>query len=157
MGPWFAPRTTFDRMLLSGGWTSEIAVRGARGGPGCGVCPAGAATVRPRSRIPKAARVEIGDGEIRHLEALAALRLEDAARERIRGHLQRILEYVGQLEAIDVEGVPPTYHVIESSNVLRADEVQPSLANDVVLGNAPDARDGFYRVPRFVGEAEGPA
>lgn len=101
--------------------------------------------------------MEISDADIRHLEALAALRLDDAARARMRGHLQRILEYVGQLEAIDVEGVPPTYHVIESSNVLRPDAVQPSLSVEDVLRNAPDARGGFYRVPRFVGEAEGPA
>ena len=96
----------------------------------------------------------ISDRDIRHLEALAALRLAPEERERLRGQLERILEYVAQLQAIDVEGVPPTAHVLDAQNVLRADLVRPSLPPETVLGNAPDAGNGFYRVPRFLGGSE---
>jgi aspartyl-tRNA(Asn)/glutamyl-tRNA(Gln) amidotransferase subunit C len=58
------------------------------------------------------------------------------------------------LAAIDVEGVPPTSHVLDARNVWREDRVEPSLPPETVLGNAPDARSGNYRVPRFVGEGE---
>ena len=96
----------------------------------------------------------IRDRDIRHLEALAALRLAPEERDKLRGQLQRILEYVEQLQAIDVEGVPPTAHVLDTHNVLRADEVRPSLPPEIVLGNAPDASRGHYRVPRFLGGSE---
>ena len=99
----------------------------------------------------------INHRDIRYLEALASLRLAPKERERLRGQLERILEYVEQLQAIDVEGVPPTSHVLETQNVLREDEVRPSLPPDVVLGNAPDAGHGHYRVPRFLGGSEAEA
>jgi aspartyl-tRNA(Asn)/glutamyl-tRNA(Gln) amidotransferase subunit C len=97
---------------------------------------------------------EISRGDVQHLESLAALRLSEADRERLRGHLQRILEYMQQLAAVDVRDVPPTYHVIEAEAMLREDRVRPSLPPDAALANAPDARRSFYRVPRFLGDAE---
>ena len=91
------------------------------------------------------------------MEALAALRLAAFDREPMRVHLEHILEYMEQLNAIDVTGVPPTSHVLDSGNVLRDDQVVASLPVADVLRNAPDARGSFYRVPRFVGEAEAEA
>jgi aspartyl-tRNA(Asn)/glutamyl-tRNA(Gln) amidotransferase subunit C len=101
--------------------------------------------------------MRISDQDVRHLEVLAALRLSDPERERMRAHLEHILEYMDQLNAIDVAGVPPTSHVLDAGNVLREDHVTPSLPVADVLRNAPDARGSFYRVPRFVGEAEAEA
>jgi aspartyl-tRNA(Asn)/glutamyl-tRNA(Gln) amidotransferase subunit C len=96
--------------------------------------------------------VSISDWDIRHLEALAALRLGDSEREELRAQLERILDYVGQLEAIDVTGVPPTSHVQDPGTVWREDRVLPSLRPEEALANAPDKRGSFYRVPRFLGE-----
>lgn len=96
--------------------------------------------------------MDITDRTVRHLEALAALRLSDADRERLRVQLGRILEYMRQLDELDVRDVPPTSHVVSTENVLRPDAERPSLETDVVLGNAPDRRGPFYRVPRFLGE-----
>lgn len=98
--------------------------------------------------------MRISDHDIRYLEALASLRLDDAERERLRLQLARILEYMQQLAAIDVEGVPPTSHVVDITTPLRDDRTVPSMSPEQALVNAPDARDGFYRVPRFVGESE---
>ena len=100
--------------------------------------------------------MEITESTVRHLEALAALRLSDADRARMRAQLAHILEYMEQLNALDVHDVPPTYHVIQAQNVLRPDEVRPSLPLGDALRNAPGARAPFYRVPRFVGEESEP-
>jgi aspartyl-tRNA(Asn)/glutamyl-tRNA(Gln) amidotransferase subunit C len=100
--------------------------------------------------------VEISDHDIRHIETLAALHLSDRERDSMRASLQRILEYVATLTAVDVEGVPPTSHVLDSQTVWRVDRVEPSLAVDDALRNAPDTRGPFYRVPRFVGEGDDP-
>jgi aspartyl-tRNA(Asn)/glutamyl-tRNA(Gln) amidotransferase subunit C len=102
--------------------------------------------------------MSIDSNDIRHLEKLAALQLADGERERMRGHLQRILAYMQQLADIDVGDVEPTWQVVEAAGERRDDTPQPSLDREAVLGNAPDARDGFYRVPRFLGEGpEAPA
>jgi aspartyl-tRNA(Asn)/glutamyl-tRNA(Gln) amidotransferase subunit C len=98
--------------------------------------------------------MSIGADDVRHLEALAALRLSAAERERMREHLQRILTYMEQLAAIDVDGVEPTSYGMAARNVLRPDVVQASLPAEAMLRNAPAARGQFYRVPRFVGDTE---
>ncbi len=54
------------------------------------------------------------------------------------------------LEQIDTSNVSPTAHAVELYNVLRDDEVKPSMEQEKVLKNAPDAEDGFFRVPRIV-------
>jgi aspartyl-tRNA(Asn)/glutamyl-tRNA(Gln) amidotransferase subunit C len=98
--------------------------------------------------------MEITASTVRQLEALAALRLSDAERERMRSQLERILGYMQQLSELDLRDVPPTSHGLEAQNVLREDQVQPSLPTEDVLRNAPDARGDFFRVPRFLGEGE---
>ena len=98
--------------------------------------------------------MQIDDEVVRRLETLAALRLTPEERARLRQQLSRILDYVQQLEALDTDGVPPTSHVLADRQGLRADEVRPSLPRDEMLRNAPDARAGCFRVPRFVGDEE---
>ena len=96
--------------------------------------------------------MQIDDEVVRRLEALAALSLGPEERVRLQQQLSRILEYVQQLETLDVEGVPPTSHVLADRQPLRADESRPSTTRDEMLRNAPDSRGGYFRVPRFVGE-----
>lgn len=100
-----------------------------------------------------------GKRELRALEALAALKLSDAERTLLLTDLQRVLEYMRRLDALDVTDVPPTTHALdviegEAGQALREDRVLPSLPAQDILANAPDRQDGFYRVPRFVGEGE---
>jgi aspartyl-tRNA(Asn)/glutamyl-tRNA(Gln) amidotransferase subunit C len=99
--------------------------------------------------------MEITEALVRHLEQLSSLRLTPAARARMRGDLERIVEYVRQLESLDTDDVEPTSHVMATPRQpLRADEVRDSCARDEILANAPDAHAGFYRVPRFLGEQD---
>jgi len=96
--------------------------------------------------------MEITDELVRHLEALASLQLDSSARARMRADLERIVEYVRQLETLDTEDVPSTTTCSGSMTLrLRADDVRESLPREALLGNAPDARDGLYRVPRVLG------
>ena len=50
-------------------------------------------------------------------------------------------------EGLDLEGVPPTSHVVDVVNVLRADEPRPSLSVETALGSAPEAVDDGFSVP----------
>ncbi len=69
----------------------------------------------------------IDEGTVRHVARLARLHLEPDELERMRAELSSILEHVDRIQAIDLEGVPPTTHVEELENVLRDDEPRPSL------------------------------
>jgi aspartyl-tRNA(Asn)/glutamyl-tRNA(Gln) amidotransferase subunit C len=61
------------------------------------------------------------------------------------------VEYCEQLQALDTDNVVPTSAVVhESEGALREDDVEPGLDRDVVLGEAPDAKDGYFRVPKII-------
>jgi aspartyl-tRNA(Asn)/glutamyl-tRNA(Gln) amidotransferase subunit C len=92
----------------------------------------------------------ISADEVRHIAHLARLKLADEEVEWFRLRLTAILEYVAKLNEIDVSNVEPTSHVIEMENVLRNDEVRPSLRQDSVLHAAPATSAGFVVVPRII-------
>ena len=91
--------------------------------------------------------MEITRDEVLHVAKLARLALTDEEVERFRGQLSVILEAVGKVSELDLEGVPPTSHPLDLINVLAEDEPAPSLARDEALANAPDPEDGFFGVP----------
>jgi aspartyl-tRNA(Asn)/glutamyl-tRNA(Gln) amidotransferase subunit C len=91
--------------------------------------------------------VEIDRDEVLHVARLARLALSDEEVERFRGQLSAILEAVGKVSELDLEGVPPTSHPLDLVNVLAADEPSSSLAREDALANAPDPERGFFGVP----------
>lgn len=84
---------------------------------------------------------------------LARLQLTDDELDHFTEQLGAVLEHATDVEALDVSGVEPTAHPYELVNVTRPDEVRPTLARDEVLGQAPSAEDGMFRVPPVLGEA----
>ncbi|MCL0088095.1 Asp-tRNA(Asn)/Glu-tRNA(Gln) amidotransferase subunit GatC [Dehalococcoidia bacterium] len=84
--------------------------------------------------------------EVEHIARLARLGLSEAEREIFQSQLSDILENFDILQELDTGDIPPTAHVIEMENVIRDDEVAPSLAQDDVLANAPRQENGFFRV-----------
>ena len=96
---------------------------------------------------------EISRDEVAHVARLARLELTDAELDLFTGQLAKVLDHARDVEALDVADVPPTAHPYELVNVLRVDEVQPSLDRDEVLAAAPAAEEGRFRVPPVLGEA----
>ena len=84
--------------------------------------------------------------DVEHVAALARLGLTAAEKERLRDQLSSILDHIAALNALDTAAIPPTAQVIALTNVLRADEVRPSLPREAVLQNAPRQADGFFEV-----------
>ena len=85
--------------------------------------------------------------EVQRIARLARLHLTDEEIERMEKELSRILEYVEKLKELDTSEVEPMHHVFEVSNFFREDESRPSLNKDKVLENAPDQKDGLFRIP----------
>lgn len=83
---------------------------------------------------------------------MARLALSDEEIELFRVQLGSILEYAEAVNELDTEGVEPTAHAISVKNVLRDDTIRPSLPKEAVLANAPEAQEGYFRVPRIMEE-----
>ena len=90
--------------------------------------------------------------EVQHVAELAGLRLSPDELEKLRAQLSNILDYIDILKEVDVGDVPPTAQVTELLNVMRPDEVRPSLPREDVLANAPDQQDGMFRVKAIFDE-----
>ena len=90
--------------------------------------------------------------DVIHVAKLARLALSEEEVEEFTVQLGAVLEHFASVAALDTSGVPPTSHPIPLSNVLRPDEVRPTLDRDVVLAMAPAEEDGRFRVPRILGE-----
>lgn len=88
-----------------------------------------------------------------HVARLARLDLSESERERMRAELTKILEHAEKIQALDLDGVEPTSHAIPLRNVMRVDEVRPSLPADEALANAPEAEADRFKVPRIVEDA----
>ena len=85
--------------------------------------------------------------QVLHVAKLARLRLSDDEVERMTGELSQILEHVEQMEALDLDGVEPTSHVVALENVLREDVPRDSLSRERALEGAPEAAADGFRVP----------
>jgi aspartyl-tRNA(Asn)/glutamyl-tRNA(Gln) amidotransferase subunit C len=95
----------------------------------------------------------ISRDDVAHVARLARLELTPDELERFTEQLGAVLEHAADVEALDVGDVPPTSHPLPVRNVLRADEVRPSLDRAEVLAAAPAVEDGRFRVPPVLGEA----
>lgn len=84
--------------------------------------------------------------EVEHVARLARLALTPDELERMREQLSAILDYIAMLQEVDVTDVPPTAQVSGLASVMRSDGVQPSLTHEQVLVNAPEQREGMFRV-----------
>ena len=88
--------------------------------------------------------------DVEHVALLSRLDLSETELDKFTGQLDAILEYIDVLNQVDTSAVEPMAHVLEIRNVMRADEVQPSLPREAALQNAPEAEDGFFKVPKIV-------
>lgn len=88
--------------------------------------------------------------DIAHLSRLAQLALDQAEKAQVYGDLERIINMVDQMQAIDTEGVMPLAHPLDAAQRLRPDKITESVDRDLYQAGAPRAQDGFYLVPRVV-------
>lgn len=88
-----------------------------------------------------------------YVARLARLALTDDELDTYAEQLAAVLDHAAEVAALDTAGVEPTAHPLPLRNVLRDDDVRPSLDRSEVLSQAPAAEDGRFRVPRILGDA----
>ena len=97
--------------------------------------------------------MKITRDEARRIADLAHLEFDDAALERMAAEMTKILSYIDQLrEVAGVSPADPTAHETCAATPLREDEPHPGVAREDVQRNAPSWRDGFFVIPKVIGE-----
>jgi aspartyl-tRNA(Asn)/glutamyl-tRNA(Gln) amidotransferase subunit C len=84
--------------------------------------------------------------DVQKVAALARLELNDDQLDRMTADLGGILDHIATLSELRTDHIGPTSQVLDLQNVLRDDEVRPSLPMEAVLANAPDREDSCFRV-----------
>jgi aspartyl-tRNA(Asn)/glutamyl-tRNA(Gln) amidotransferase subunit C len=85
--------------------------------------------------------------QVLHVARLARLELTEEEIGRFGEELSKVLGYVETIDELDLDGVPPTSHVVNLENALRADVPRPSLSRERALESAPDPDPRGFRVP----------
>ena len=88
---------------------------------------------------------ELSPDEVRHVARLARIALEDAEVEAQRAQLARILGHMAELDAVDVEGVEPTFHAVTEAPLrlgMTADQVACTRSGDELACPVPDLAPG---------------
>ena len=94
----------------------------------------------------------ISQKEVAHVAQLARLDLTEPEKTLFGEQLSQILTFVGQLQEVSTEGIPPTASVADQESVLREDLPREGLSQEQALSNAPEARHGFFVVPKILGK-----
>jgi len=90
--------------------------------------------------------------DVEHIAHLARLELAPDEIAQYQRQLSDILNHFDVLARVNTSTVAPTASVLSLRTVIRRDSVQPGLATEDALANAPDQQDGFFRVPAIFGE-----
>ena len=90
--------------------------------------------------------------EVKKVAHLARLELNKYEINNHAEQLEKILEYIEQLEKIDTDEVPCTTRAIEVTNVFRKDEKKNSDCAEELLELGPSREDRFYKVPKIINE-----
>lgn len=90
--------------------------------------------------------------EVEHIAMLARLSLTLEEKELFREQLSDILDYAERIQELETEGIPPTTQALAQGNVVREDQVRPSMPRDDVLENAPETYEGHIVVPTVLDE-----
>ena len=95
---------------------------------------------------------KIKKDEVKNVAHLARLELNE---EEINNHveqLEKILEYIKQLESIDTNNVPGTTRAIEVTNIFRKDEKKNSDCTEELLELGPSKEGKYFKVPKIINE-----
>ena len=91
---------------------------------------------------------KISDETIEYVGILAKLELSEEEKEQAKADMGKMLDYIDKLNELDTSGVEPMSHVFPVNNVFREDVVTNSDDRDNLLANAPEQKDGCYKVPK---------
>lgn len=103
-----------------------------------------------KTKTKPAKRHIISDETIEYVGILAKLELSEAEKEQAKKDVGEMLDYIDKMNELDTEGVEPMSHIFPVNNVFREDVVSNGDNREQMLQNAPEVKEGSYKVPKTV-------
>ena len=88
--------------------------------------------------------------DVETVASLARLYFPDNEKDAIAATMNNILSYFDKLSELDTTEVEPLTHILPVENVMREDEIKPSLDQETALANAPKHARGHFVIPRVI-------
>jgi aspartyl-tRNA(Asn)/glutamyl-tRNA(Gln) amidotransferase subunit C len=95
-------------------------------------------------------KMKISKQEVIHVARLARLTMDDGQLDQLAAQLGDILAYVEKLNRLNTDGIEPTSHAVDISNVFQSEKPSASLDRNAATANAPAAFDGSFSVPKVI-------
>lgn len=102
---------------------------------------------RPKKRVDMA---QITTADVEKVASLAKLEFSKEEMGKFAGQFSRIIGFVEKIGELDTGNMRPMTHAVEKQNVVRKDEVIPSMPNDEIMSIAPKSMDGSIVVPKVI-------
>ena len=87
---------------------------------------------------------------IEYIAHLSRLELDEEQESKMQADLEKILDWVDQLNEVDVEGIEPLYHMTENVNEVREDKARLTFSREQGLKNAPKQNGEYFFVPKVL-------
>ena len=94
--------------------------------------------------------MSVSKKDVEKIADLARLYITEEEKEKYTTQLNIILEYMEQLNTVDMADVEPLSHPLELINVVRKDEVRPSLPVKDAIRNAAETSGNYFKVPKVI-------
>lgn len=94
--------------------------------------------------------MKLSKEEIEKLAHLARLEFAENELDQMKADLEKILAFVGRIDALNLEDVEPLIYMNKEVDKLRADEAKLELTKEDALKNAPDRDSDYFRVPKVL-------
>ena len=88
--------------------------------------------------------------DVEKIAQLAKLKFKDNEKEKLQSELNKILEYIDELNELNLDDVEPLENINETENVLREDVKEVWLSTENALKNAPSKTGKFFKVPKVL-------
>ena len=92
----------------------------------------------------------ISDETIEYVGILAKLELSEEEKEQAKKDMGSMLDYIDKLNELDTDSVEPMSHVFPVNNVFREDEITNGDDREEILLNAPEKKEGAFKVTKTV-------
>ncbi len=90
--------------------------------------------------------------DVLKIATLSKLEFSESEIEKFRVDLNKIFDYMEELNGVDTNDVVPLFNVLDLKDKLRKDDIKNAEIKKEILKNAPNSNEEFIIVPKVVGE-----
>lgn len=94
--------------------------------------------------------MSVNINQVQQIAKLARLKFDENEIENLTSDMNKILDYMDQLNELDTNNIEPLSHPLDLNNVMREDELIKSISREEAFKNAPSANEEFFKVPKVI-------